>query len=159
MKKLKNLYKKIESWCRKNGLLTAIAIGISILGLVIFITNIIILSCQGYALWIGKEISLSNSADFGSFIGGIVGTIFLISGSIFVYLTYQGQNEENKRLIQESKKRDKEEEKRDFESMFFQMIRLYKENISELHYENIEKIEKRDVLKKYIMRLLNVIMK
>lgn len=77
-------------------------------------------SVDGYSISNSAQTDYELSGQFGDFIGGIVGTLFGLSGTLLIYLTFQEQAKENKR--------------RAFESSFFEMIRLHRENINELRY-------------------------
>ena len=59
-------------------------------------------------------------AELGDFIGGIIGTVFAGIACIMVYLTYKGQCE----LA----------EKQQFETTFFNLIRIHKENLGAIQY-------------------------
>lgn len=63
--------------------------------------------------------SLENAAQIGDLIGGIVGTIFAIGGTILIYATFSQQSENFKRER--------------FESRFFELIKVYRECVEEMN--------------------------
>jgi uncharacterized membrane protein len=87
-----------------------------IIGCVIAIYFYIQTLLNGYRLWN----DLSTTGQFGDFIGGAVGTVFALSGTLFVFLTLYEQIKQNKRET--------------FEISFFEMIHLHRENINEMKY-------------------------
>lgn len=90
-----------------------------ILGGIISIYFVISSYFDGLRIW-GYEINYEITGQFGDFIGGVVGTFFALSGTLLIFLTFKEQQNENKRIS--------------FESSFFEMIKLYRENVSELKY-------------------------
>ncbi len=70
----------------------------------------------------GKELNPTNASDFGSFIGGYLGTLFALVSVIFLYSTLKNQ------------RRTSEIEK--FETRFFELIRLHRDNVQEITLKN-----------------------
>ena len=64
--------------------------------------------------------NMSATGQIGDFVGGVIGTLFALSGTLLIYLSFKRQNRQNRREA--------------FESSFFEMLRLYRENVSELKY-------------------------
>ena len=62
----------------------------------------------------------TTTGQFGDFVGGVIGTFFALAGTLLIYLSFSAQTKENKRNA--------------FESSFFEMMRIYRENINELRY-------------------------
>lgn len=58
------------------------------------------------------------TGQVGDFVGGIAGTLFAVSGTLLIYLSFREQTNQNKREA--------------FESAFFEMLRLHRENIYEM---------------------------
>lgn len=93
---------------------------------------LIVLGCGVLLVFLAKShadgfnISFSNPTDytvsgqFGDFFGGVAGTFFALSGTLLIYLNFREQRKQN--------------EVSSFESSFFEMLRLHRENISELRY-------------------------
>lgn len=80
-----------------------------------------------YEKFISPEtnINLTNSAQVGDFIGGFVGTIFTLVGILLLYETLSLQRLE----FSESRKVFV---KQQFDNSFFELLRLYKENVQQL---------------------------
>lgn len=57
----------------------------------------------------------------GDYIGGIIGTVLVFFSTILIIITFHEQSSQNKR--------------NSFESSFFEMIRLHRENVNELRYK------------------------
>lgn len=78
----------------------------------------------------GFSISFNNATDytvsgqFGDFFGGVAGTLFALSGTLLIYLNFQEQRKQN--------------EIAGFESSFFEMLRLHRDNVSELKYTKLK---------------------
>ena len=66
----------------------------------------------------GNELNSTNASEFGSFIGGYMGTLFALVSVIFLYTTLRDQ------------RRTSEIEK--FETRFFELIRLHRDNVQEI---------------------------
>lgn len=75
---------------------------------------------DGYSVFTSSKTNYGVTGQFGDFVGGVVGTFFALTGTLLIYLTFQEQAKENKRSA--------------FESSFFEMIKLHRENVSELQY-------------------------
>jgi hypothetical protein len=110
--------------------------------------------------WVDKgEFVLANEGQFGDFIGGVIGTIFSAIGFVLLYLTLTEQRKslieqrnslnEQRKAIEEQKKAFTKER---FESKFFELIKLHRDNVSELKYikyiDGEDKVfEQREVIK------------
>jgi len=66
----------------------------------------------------GDKISSKNAGEFGSFIGGYLGTLFALTSVVFLYTTLKIQRESSQ--IEK------------FENKFFELIGLHKENVQEI---------------------------
>lgn len=66
------------------------------------------------------ELKMDVTGQVGDFIGGIVGTLFALSGTFLIYLSFREQTNQNKREA--------------FEAAFFEMLRLHRENVTEMNY-------------------------
>jgi hypothetical protein len=75
---------------------------------------------DGYVISTSVKTDYIVTGQFGDFVGGVVGTFFALTGTLLIYLTFQEQTKENKRSA--------------FESSFFELIKLHRENVSELQY-------------------------
>ncbi len=86
----------------------------------------------------GGKINFTITGQFGDYIGGIVGTLFALSGTLLIYLNFKEQVNENK--------------KSGFEGSFFEMIRLHKENLNELSYSKHKKKKKERYYNRQVIR-------
>ncbi|EPM5659310.1 putative phage abortive infection protein [Vibrio alginolyticus] len=92
-----------------------------ILGSVIFLYFLGKASSDGYTFSFASITNYEVTGQFGDFIGGVVGTLFALTGTLLIYLTFQEQSRENKRIA--------------FESLFFEMVKLHRDNVSEMRYQ------------------------
>ncbi len=81
-------------------------------------------SVDGYTISNSSTTNYELTGQFGDFIGGVVGTFFALTGTFLIYLTFQEQTKENRRA--------------GFESAFFEMIRLHRENVAEMRYKKFK---------------------
>jgi hypothetical protein len=65
----------------------------------------------------------SIKGNVGAFVGGIVGSLFSLSGFFLLYLTFQSQNQA---FLRER-----------FENKFFELIKLHRENVAEFEISNL----------------------
>ncbi|KEQ28747.1 hypothetical protein N180_18790 [Pedobacter antarcticus 4BY] len=84
------------------------------------------------------EWRMDVTGQVGDFIGGIVGTLFALSGTLLIYLSFREQTNQNKREA--------------FEAAFFEMLRLHRENVQEMRLSkevdgHIELAENRKVFR------------
>jgi len=79
---------------------------------------------DGYVISTSVKTDYIVTGQFGDFIGGVVGTFFALTGTLLIYLTFQEQTKENKRSA--------------FEASFFEMIKLHRENVSEVQYRKFK---------------------
>lgn len=111
------------------------------MGLFVFAYFILKSGIDGYSAWPTSKTNYEVTGQFGDFVGGVVGTLFALAGTFFIYLTFQEQSKENKRTA--------------FEAIFFEMIRLHRDNVSEMKYnkpvanssEKFETYENRQVMR------------
>ena len=69
-----------------------------ITGIVVSVFLLIRLKNDGWRFWDIDSINLEKSAQFGDYIGGFVGSLFSLSGFIFLYLTFKEQRDTFKKL-------------------------------------------------------------
>lgn len=74
----------------------------------------------------GETLILANYGAFGDFIAGLVGTFFALGGFFLLYLTLKDQRENFQRER--------------LESSFFEMIKMHRENVSEMQYSYYEEV-------------------
>ncbi|EPL3462698.1 putative phage abortive infection protein [Enterobacter ludwigii] len=109
-----------------------------VIGLLIFGYFLLKSSIDGYTIWPSSKTDYTVTGQFGDFVGGVIGTLFALAGTFLIYLTFQEQSKENKRSA--------------FEAVFFEMIRLHRDNVSELRYnitfgQEVDKYENRQVMR------------
>lgn len=80
---------------------------------------------DGYSIFTLLPTDYTTTGQFGDFVGGVVGTFFALAGTLLIFISFVEQTKENKRIA--------------FESSFFEMIRLHRENVSELRYHKSTK--------------------
>ena len=88
-------------------------------------TSIIVLflyksSLDGYEISRYLATNYKVTGQFGDFVGGVVGTFFALAGTLLIFLTFKQQADENKRNA--------------FDASFFEMIKIYRDNINEMQY-------------------------
>lgn len=81
--------------------------------------------------------SLAKAGTYGDFIGGILGTLIGVIGAIYVYKTFKYQQNMFR--------------KERFESRYFEMLKLYKDNINEMVIEGYE-LEELNAIEKFEFR-------
>jgi hypothetical protein len=102
-----------------------LAWGLVGIGVIIILYFIYKSTLDGYSIDLKTGTNYETTGQFGDFIGGFVGTLFALSGTILIFLSFWEQNKQNQR--------------ENFESSYFEMIRLHRSNVSELKYTKTEK--------------------
>lgn len=100
------------------------AVGCFTIGSVIGIFFTIFAYKEGYHIWGASNIDFDITSQFGTFVGGVVGTFFTLAGAILIYLTFREQ-------IKQSRKNH-------FEAKFYEMIRIHRENTREIKVNDYE---------------------
>lgn len=72
---------------------------------------------DGYWIW-GDKVEYDTTGQFGDFFGGVIGTFFALAGTLLLVLTFQEQSKQNKR--------------ESFETKFYEMLHLHKQNVEEI---------------------------
>jgi hypothetical protein len=90
---------------------------LGILTLLFFLSKSLI---DGFGVFSYNKTDYTTTGQFGDFVGGVIGTFFALAGTLLIYLSFNAQTKENKRNA--------------FESSFFEMMKIYRENINELRY-------------------------
>ncbi|HCQ8449549.1 TPA: putative phage abortive infection protein [Klebsiella pneumoniae] len=123
-----------------NKFIKILSVAFVIIGLVVFVFFLCKSSIDGYSIFTSSKTDYTVTGQFGDFVGGVIGTIFALAGTFLIFLTFQEQAKVNKRTA--------------FESVFFEMIRLHKENVTELRCSRYvpsekmtEKYENRQVMR------------
>ena len=91
-----------------------------ILGIIILSYLLIKSSIDGFGVSLKAATNYEVTGQFGDFVGGVIGTFFALAGTLLIYLSFREQTNENKRNA--------------FESSFFEMMRVYRDNINEFRY-------------------------
>lgn len=81
-------------------------------------------SIDGYWIWGTNKTDFQTTGQFGDFVGGVVGTIFALAGTLLIFLNFYEQTKQNKREA--------------FESAFFEMVHLHRENVEEMIYTKFD---------------------
>jgi hypothetical protein len=94
---------------------------------------------EGMFFW--NTTDYEKSGQIGDFVAGVVGTLFAFAGTIFIILTFREQMIENKRNR--------------FEEIYYEMVRIHRENVSQLVYnkknkKSISQLENRQVIKEIV---------
>lgn len=71
---------------------------------------------------IGKDFDYDKTGQFGDYIGGVVGTVFALAGTILVFASFVQQQHRN--TIES------------FEKNYFEMLRVHEDIVSEMAYED-----------------------
>lgn len=88
---------------------------------------------NGYWIW-GGVLDMEATGQVGDFIGGVIGTILSVVGFYFLYITLVEQRKSIE-IQRESFERER------LESKFFELVKMHRENVSELQYDSIKHIE------------------
>ena len=114
--------------------------------LIIVFTSILIIGLTTYAYWINDFLNpnyilgTDKLGDFGSFIGGLLGTIITLIATVYVYKTYVSQKEELKSQKQELTLQRQLITHQQFESTFFNMLNVHRELKNNLEVNVISRI-------------------
>lgn len=88
--------------------------------------------CDDYTFWSPTPIKYDITGQIGDFIGGVIGTLISAVGFYYLYLTFSEQK------ISFQRER--------LESNFFDLIKLHRENVSELEFDGKKLVEDDDSL-------------
>lgn len=116
---------------------TLILIGLAFL--VYLAAAVIKPAIEGFYFW--NKTDYEKSAQIGDYLAGAVGTLFAFAGTIFIILTFREQNKETKR--------------KRFEEIFYEMVRIHRENVSQMIYfkkskNNTRELRNRQVIKEIV---------
>lgn len=94
---------------------------------------------EGFYFW--NKTDYEKSGQIGDFLGGAIGTLFAFAGTVFIILTFREQ------LIETKRKR--------FEEIFYEMVRIHRENIAQMIYvkkykNSTREIQNRQVIKEIV---------
>ena len=88
-------------------------------GGIISIGHLFLTICSGY--FIGKDFDFEKTGQFGDYVGGVIGTIFSLAGTILVYASFINQQSRN--TIES------------FELAYFEMLRVHEDIIKDMNYK------------------------
>lgn len=116
---------------------TLILIGLAFI--VYLVAAVIKPAIEGFYFW--NKTDYEKSAQIGDYLAGAVGTLFAFAGTIFIILTFREQNKETKR--------------KRFEEVFYEMVRIHRENVSQMIYfkkskNNTRELRNRQVIKEIV---------
>jgi hypothetical protein len=94
----------------KNNAIFKLAFFIAALGLIILLTSVVLVVSDSNHFILDWHINLEKAANLGSFIGGLVGSIWTLSGIILLIGTFIEQQ--------------KQFERQQFENVFFEMLNI-----------------------------------
>lgn len=115
----------MKKWVSKS--IQRVAWGLVGLSVVMVVYLLIKAAIYGYTIGAG-EINFEATGQVGDFIGGFVGTIISAAGFLFLYLTLKEQRNATK-----DQRRAFEKER--FENRFFELLKLYRDNVSAMSIE------------------------
>lgn len=95
---------------------------------------------DGYSISLDAKTNYQVTGQFGDFVGGVIGTLFALTGTFLIYLTFQQQAKENRRTA--------------FEATFFEMIRLHRDNVNELRYRKFVSSDFENYENRQVMRVI-----
>jgi hypothetical protein len=127
---------------KESSLDTKVIINIVFISLLIIFIFLVKLIANGYFI-IGGHFDFANTAQFGDFIGGVIGTIFTGAGFYFLYVTLT----EQRKAIKNQEEAFKTER---FEARFFEMLKIYKDNVNEQSYTESHLVKKDLTTKRYV---------
>lgn len=134
----KNYSKKKRGYqsFRKKSVLEISAYAFAILGFII-LSGVLVKSCNEGITPIGKT-DFELSSRFGDFVAGTVGTLFTFAGTLFIFLTFREQQKENDR--------------KQFEEIYYEMIRVHRENVAQLTYMKKGQKSERDLSDRLVIK-------
>ncbi|MDQ8054298.1 MAG: putative phage abortive infection protein [Pedobacter sp.] len=106
---------------------------------VVFVYFLVFVSLNGYWIW-HESLDFAATGQFGDFVGGFLGTVFNGAAFYFLYLTL---NEQRKSSL-----------KQGFETKLYDIIRLHRENVTELKYTKFYKKELKTSESRKVFRII-----
>lgn len=95
-----------------------------IIGGIISIYFIFSTKSDGFSFIGNEKIDFQTTGQFGDFIGGVVGTLFALAGTLLIYLSFKEQTTQN---IKEG-----------FETTFFELVNIHRDNVNQLNYTKFD---------------------
>ncbi|TDB63309.1 putative phage abortive infection protein [Arundinibacter roseus] len=123
-----------------NKLIIRISWILIILGGLISFIFIYYTKTDGYVFWGNEKIDFATTGQFGDFLGGVVGTAFSLAGTFLIYLSFKEQTTSNK--------------KEGFETTFFELVNLHRENVNQINYTKYDNGTLRKAEHRKVFRLI-----
>lgn len=108
-----------------------------VIGAIISIVHLIFTACSGYC--IGTDFDFEKTGQYGDYVGGVVGTIFALAGTILVYASFVNQQRRN--TIES------------FEFTYFEMLKIHEDIVKDMNYKGKKS---REVFPEAISELRNL---
>lgn len=96
--------------------------------------------CDNYIFWGSSKIDFEKTGQLGDFLGGVVGTVFALAGTFLIYLSFKEQTRQNNR--------------EGFETTFFELVNLHRENVNQINYTKFDNGELRKAEHRKVFRLI-----
>lgn len=117
-----------------------ISITLLAIGVLIFLSLTYLSHTDGLTIFTDNKIDYSITGQFGDYVGGVVGTLFTLSGTLLIYLSFKQQNIDSKNTS--------------FESAFFELIKIHRDNVSDLQYRKHNGKESENYNDRQVFRIL-----
>lgn len=114
--------------------------------IIIIILSLLVIGLTIYAYWKNNFLNpnyflgTDKLGDFGSFIGGFLGTLITLLATVYVYKTYISQKKELKKQKKQLKLQSQLIAQQQFESTFFNMLNVHRELKNNLELKSNIKI-------------------
>lgn len=82
-----------------------------------------------------NEVNQLSAGLLGDFVGGYIGTFFTLCSALLLYLTLKNQKESTERNLTHQ---NESTERLSFETKYFELIRLHRENVTEIDVQGIK---------------------
>ncbi len=95
---------------------------------------------DGFTFRGDAKIDFPITGQFGDFVGGVVGTVFALAGTLLIYLSFKEQTSQNV--------------KEGFENTFFELVSIHRDNVNQLTYTKFDNGELRTSETRKVFRLI-----
>lgn len=95
---------------------------------------------DGFTFRGDTKIDFPTTGQFGDFLGGVVGTVFALAGTLLIYLSFKEQTSQNV--------------KEGFENTFFELVSIHRDNVNQLSYTKYDNGELRVAETRKVFRLI-----
>jgi uncharacterized membrane protein len=114
------------------------------LGSLFTVWLLVSLSFFGFWVWGKGSLNMEATGQVGDFVGGFVGTIISAAGFLFLYLNLKEQRITTTNQRESSIIQNESFAKERLESKFFDLIKMHRDNVSELKMRSTKIIEQDD---------------